>query len=1113
MNNTNYKITFDANKKHDIIIENYTRHQKDACKEIFFAEEYDKAYDLVKDILDAWRHGRMEECLKNKKHCYEDPDSRCSRKNEYADCNGSKNENPQNNIILFSGARGTGKTSAMRSFGKFLEKEGLKNESDEKYKNRNFKLLQMIDPSYFRKNENIVVNVITVMFKMAKCIHDKRSKAAEDYNKNSFHDLLRGYEKVFNALKNMDELKHDEQSLEYLNELAETTDLRCKIHSLIEGMLDFISQGDGRCKEEHKKDIMVLMIDDLDMNLSLAPLMLEQIRKFLMVKDLIILMASNIDQLQIEMQERYGKAFRQQVKNSDERNIVQNHIEDISHKYLLKFFPPSRRILVGSMAKKLLDTRVRIILKNQDPNTKSLYDEQSLQNVVLYLIWSRTRLIFVPEDNELHPIIPTNLRELQQFVFMLLEEMENIEYKNDNIFKDKGERDKGQKNFEKFKNYILNTCIKSNVSAEEWKVFENMPLDITRINKYLIQSINVIGNQHKKRLLARDVELTQIEKNNSMIKIESDIYTMVSPNDPKFYMANKISDIYNEPSNNSMGDVLLLIDKYQTYFESVNESHFINAVKIYYSMLFFETMFFHSKILQKNTNPLENIIDIQKLIGGTVYFQHYFDIITSFYYKAELSEEFDKGRGNHLFYHQYNIEDLSKNLLSCFYISYYGYKRPERALGVHVFDTTRKIENAEFDILSLLSNILNPYHTIERAKFATDKSEQLKADIQGWLEKIPSTDNEVNKESYYPNFILPIYSVDLMLKYLRRQFDFENISSKISVTAVMAQAEFLKKIKTKIRKEKTIEEHDVKKMFEEVKRKIDETFKLLEKEIENEDKENGNKKKALEVEKNNAENTLQLVEGNALRAKDGLLLKNFEIIKLANIAQGKTFKPKTFDEFRLLENELFPENKNLTSSVVEVNFAGAECIFDLEVYKCQVVGLLIKHYVTNTREREQKLQKMIQEIQKKKSKAEIMFYLVSELWEKEFQISIIHEYMQQQVRDFGFIAKYYDELWDNITSEAFKHIDLCKRNEIINKKIDITGVINITGTDIEGKGIILKEESRTVEQTNNNEIGEICKIYQNIFKTGKNIFIPIEKQKDEGTESKTKKNTKQKSKK
>lgn len=187
-------------------------------------------------------------------------------------------------------------------------------------------------------------------------------------------------------------------------------------------------------------------------------------------------------------------------------------------------------------------------------------------------------------------------------------------------------------NLGKFKSYILHNWIPNHLSVEEELVFENIPTDITEINKHLINAINMIGTNHKKAIMSREVGLDIIERNAENVYIDRDIYTMVSPNDPKFVKANKISDIFNQPSNYSYGDLLLMIDKYETYFESGDDRKFTDAIKVYYSILLFETMFFDSTMVdyslsiklaqaicidkdKKNTS-FEQISQITRVKGG-----------------------------------------------------------------------------------------------------------------------------------------------------------------------------------------------------------------------------------------------------------------------------------------------------------------------------------------------------------------------------------------------------------------------------------------------------------------------------------------------------------------
>ena len=124
------------------------------------------------------------------------------------------------------------------------------------------------------------------------------------------------------------------------------------------------------------------------------------------------------------------------------------------------------------------------------------------------MIWNKTRLLYIPEDNQLHPLIPLNLRALRQIIYLLIE-MEDVkcEESKGKLFLNKDEYLKAQNNFAIFKDYILNVWIPSNVSFEEKKVFDNIPKDITRVNKHLIQSINIIASKYKNHILLKENDL------------------------------------------------------------------------------------------------------------------------------------------------------------------------------------------------------------------------------------------------------------------------------------------------------------------------------------------------------------------------------------------------------------------------------------------------------------------------------------------------------------------------------------------------------------------------------------------------------------------------------
>jgi hypothetical protein len=614
------------NSRNELVIENnlnFENSTKNGDNKVFFFQEYQKAYNIVEKLF-----------FENHENTSED------RKQDQRKL---KQKVLINNTIVFDGQRGSGKTSVMISFADYLENRNSKD----------FFVLQLIDPSLFHENESILVSIISKMFQQAK-------EQINDTNTVKFQALAKLFNDVFKNIIKMTSLVKNEHSLEHLNDLSNSTNLSFEIHDLIREFIKFMPD---------EKKTLVIMIDDLDMNVSYAHKMLEEIRKYLIQDNLLILFATNLDQLQLELKEEYAKYFWSlniHGHKYDQDNVGVD-IEDMATKYLLKLFPPLHRIHLDNVSDKLLHSNLII----EDSAKYTNISNAKLQESILTLIWEKTRLIFIPPNGSLHPIIPTNLRALRQFIYMLLD-MPSIpnntesDKDDDSIKKYKSDSEKClmtsheieelRSNFYVFKDYILNVWIPSNVTYDEYMEFENIPNEIDRVNKHLIQAINVIGSKYKKRLLLKDISFSKSKniddeqrKNEEKVKprkfdkssTDRDIYTFVSPNDPRFPMANKISDIYNFPSNNSMGDILLLVDKYKTYFEAANANNFIEAVKIYYSLLLFETMFYDEKSyfeVKEKYSDIPEPTNIQKLIGGTMYFPHYFEINSSKAYKLLLKK-------------------------------------------------------------------------------------------------------------------------------------------------------------------------------------------------------------------------------------------------------------------------------------------------------------------------------------------------------------------------------------------------------------------------------------------------------------------------------------------
>lgn len=1020
---SNYTLTYKKGKSQEIYIEEIGNGNNES---LYFNQEYKEARKLIKEIVDL--QGTKDD--KDKK----------DKIKKYG-CN---------NRILFTGQRGCGKTSVMHSLADYLSKLNPKptlvnKDGNEFPTDVMFCCLPIVDPSHFDNNNNILLTVITSMFSEAK----RKMNKSEDGGDTSYREeLLKQFEKVF---KSLDSIKSQLSSytLESLNRKSDAEDLRDKMNILVSKFLKYVV-GNNEAR-------LILLIDDIDMSVSYAPEMLEQLRKYLELDNLIILMSANLGQLNNEMREKYSSAFQYTLKDSNQALSID--VEDLATKYLLKLFPTSRRINVERHVNQLLNTDLIVEGWN-----KKADKEKDFQKVLLSLIWSKTRLLFIPKDpkNTLHPIIPTNLRDLAQFLDMLTA-LPTVSCEGDNLFGGKKAYTDCLDNLQFFRNYFMKTWIPNHLNVQEELVFHNIPTDITEINKHLINSINIIGTKHKNDLMSREVGLDIIERNADNVFIDRDIYTMVSPNDPKFVKANKISDIFNQPSNYSYGDLLLMIDKYETYFESEEHRKFTNAIKIYYSILLFETMFFKSgdvvydvydrivqsldenekrlfeperdlktyvKSVYEKENPSNDekkiilmlqekisniipIIPIQKLIGGNVYYPNYFEIITDKNFNQK-GPSYDAKRA---FYHKIEVDGDGKNVENkcpVFAVLYYGDIRPDRYDKNHIYDTkfqaNAEVDTAHyvtFDILSVLNNMLNPCQTISRL----DSSEARKMQAN-WFDKIQEwgdTNKIKGTQTHTPNAILPFYSVDIMLQYLSQSYAASTVIGK----------------KNEYVKEKNLMDNGCKILFhlsgdlgkEQLEKlsllKIDEPkYTSLLKELIV-DKENKKQGVSEELTDNDIKNIfVQLPE---------------KVIKLDWSEQLKT-------NISIL--------KKLRKKYRGLNSTESNTVF----FRDYVISLLLEQYTGSKKDRDG----LIKELRKYTTISEVYKHLVEALWENAIMELLIRADIQEKERTPESVGKYYELLWEEtekmlnyITTDPQKskaiYQNLCKeagKKFICNKFLD-----------------------------------------------------------------------------
>lgn len=391
-------------------------------KESIFSDIYNNAYSLIKEISTT------------------------------AENTNDKHNRERNNIIAFIGERGSGKTSCLKSIYHSLNKQqgmALPIPIDGINVSFNNKL-PIIDPSYFDEQSNIIEIVIAHMFRTFKNVVDNNKHTFEGDNLTKKRDLVKKFQDVKEALdctKSRDSKSVSNDSIEQLSKLASGSNLHDSMERLVECYLDYFKPASDK-----NSQMLVIAIDDLDVQTNHTYQMVEQIRKYLIIDNVIILMGVKLVQLSDLIKKKFVEDFKynyRRGKDEDDNLGLSDQIDDMVARYLMKLLPLSHRLnlpsfndmpeielAIGSYTEggNGNDSNANNDNDNQEKKSNSADEIINLHETVLALIYRKTGLMFYNFNQE-SLIVPHNLRELLNLIALLNNMREEDKIKNRNIFR------------------------------------------------------------------------------------------------------------------------------------------------------------------------------------------------------------------------------------------------------------------------------------------------------------------------------------------------------------------------------------------------------------------------------------------------------------------------------------------------------------------------------------------------------------------------------------------------------------------------------------------------------------------------------------------------------
>lgn len=343
----------------------------------------------------------------------------------------------------------------------------------------------------------------------------------------------------------------------------------------------------------------------MDNNTEQAYQMMEQIRKYLIQPNVIILISFKLEQISNVAELYFAKLYRPICSNG------KVDVADMVQKYLLKLFPLEHRIALPDL-KTMMEKEVEVY-KSRDVKDP-LLSGSSMKYTMTALIFKKTRYLFYHATGETSQIVPTNLREYRNLLSLLC----NME----NYITSKEEYNKQQ-----FRDYFYGEWIETHLSEEgqsiALKLIENT--EAGQFNKLVLNTVSKYQSFASNRIQDFQDILSEDE-----LETTSNYRLRRNTNPENEF--NRILNPSNLPYNVSIGDVFSVLNEWKKYAVSEQDKALLFFVESLYSIKLYhyydektepEDKEISTNSTIENTikrlDELEDVSNYEKLVGGAFF--------------------------------------------------------------------------------------------------------------------------------------------------------------------------------------------------------------------------------------------------------------------------------------------------------------------------------------------------------------------------------------------------------------------------------------------------------------------------------------------------------------
>lgn len=309
------------------------------------------------------------------------------------------------NTISFLAGRGRGKTSVMLSILNNLNNMSGYAWSKLHKSNVKFKVLPYIDAAMLAKKEFIFDVILTEMWdSFDKDI--QQDKYVDRYNKYNceyaIKEIRESFIRVRKAYSNLTQKENDKcaslddflPTASVLHELSVSVNLRDEMQELVKQYLTYFSMRDEYCNT-----YLVIAIDDVDMSGDRAHYILEQIRRYFRINNVIIFMTGDFDRLQKVC------ALRYKDMNEDKMDV-----EKFINEYLEKVLPYNNRIYLPELMIRHNDIHLMTSAKE-----KYSLEKDNEKDMILQFISDKCKVYFDGTRRKRHFLQNATIRSLVNY--------------------------------------------------------------------------------------------------------------------------------------------------------------------------------------------------------------------------------------------------------------------------------------------------------------------------------------------------------------------------------------------------------------------------------------------------------------------------------------------------------------------------------------------------------------------------------------------------------------------------------------------------------------------------------------------------------------------------